>query len=160
MQINRVNRGDQEKVFITIINAEGGATPNSVLEPGKVVQYVLGTNATQAAGVAVKLQASAVNLTAVTAKVAGVVPVGGTISTGAVGVIQVFGYHGAVRASASLASGRMVVAGSINATNIGHVDVGSQSTLTSPEYLGQMVGWTVQDSANATNALVHISGIL
>ena len=160
MQINRVNRGDFEQVFITVLNAEGGATPNLVLEPGKVVQYVLGTNATQAAGVAVKLQASAVNLTAVTAKVAGVVPVGGTISTGAVGVIQVFGYHGAVRASASLASGRMVVAGSINATNIGHVDVASQSTLTAPEYLGQMVGWTVEDSANATNAKVHISGLL
>lgn len=160
MQINRVNRGDFEQVFVTVLNAEGGSTPNLVLEPGKVVQYVLGTNATQKAGVAVKLMSGAVNLTAVLTRVAGVVPVGGTISTGAVGVVQVFGYHSAVRASASLASGRMVVAGSINATNIGHVDVASQSTLTAPEYLGQMVGWTVEDSANATNAKVHISGLL
>lgn len=160
MQMQRILRTDPERVFITVLNAEGGATPNSVLEPGKVVQYVLGTNATQTAGAAVKLMSAAVNLTAVLTKVAGVVPVGGTISTGAVGVIQVFGYHSAVRASASLASGRMVVAGSINATNIGHLDVASQSTLTSPEYHGQMVGWTVEDSANATNAKVHIAGIL
>lgn len=157
MQINRVNRGDFEQVFITVLNAEGGATPNLVLEPGKVVQYVLGTNATQKAGVAVKLMSLVNNLTAVVTRVAGVVPVGGTISTGAVGVVQVFGYHSAVRASASLASGRMVVAGSINATNIGHVEVATQSTLTSPEYIGQFVGWTVEDSANATNAKVHIS---
>lgn len=160
MQMQRINRTNPESVFVTILNAEGGATPNSTLDPGKVVQYVLGTNATQTAGVAVKLMSAAVNLTASATKVAGVVPVGGTISTGAVGVIQVYGYHSAVRASASLASGRMVVAGSINATNIGHVDVASQSTLTAPEYLGQMVGWTVEDSANATNAKVHICGIL
>jgi hypothetical protein len=160
MNIQRINRSDPEKIFVTILNAEGGATPNSTLDPGKVVQYVLGTNATQTAGVAVKLMSAAVNLTAVTTKVAGVVPVGGTISTGAVGVIQVFGYHSAVRASASLASGRMVVAGSINATNIGHLDVSSQSTLCGPEYIGQAVGWTVEDSANATNAKVHISSIV
>ncbi len=152
MNVARINRGDQEKVFINVLNTEA-----AVLEPGKVVQYVLGTNATQPAGQAVKLMSVAVNLTAVVTKVAGVVPVAGTISTGAVGAIQTFGYHSAVRSSASLASGRMVVAGSINATNIGHVDVASQSTLTGPEYHGQMVGWTVEDSANATNAKVHIS---
>ncbi len=152
MFASRINRGDQEKVFIAALNAESAA----VLEPGKVVQYVLGTNATQPAGQAVKYMSAAVNLTAVTTPVAGVVPVAGTIATNAVGVLQVFGYHSAVRASASLASGRMVVAGSINATNIGHVDVASQSTLTSPEYIGQFVGWTVEDSANATNAKVHI----
>jgi hypothetical protein len=156
MNIERINRSDPERVFLTVLNAESA----SVLEPGKVVQYVLGTNATQPAGVAVKLQASAVNLTAVTAKVAGVVPVGGTIGTGQYGMIQVMGYHSAVRASASLASGRMVVAGSINATNIGHLDVASQSTLVSAEYAGQVVGWTVEDSANATNAKVHIACII
>lgn len=161
MQFQRIIRpNDVEKVFITVLNAEGGSTPNSVLEPGKVVTYVLGTNATQPAGVAVKLAPTAINLTASLNKVAGVVPVGGTIATGGIGLIQTFGYHSAVRASASLASGRMVVAGSINATNIGHVDVASQSTLVSAEYAGQVVGWTVEDSANATNAKVHISCIL
>ena len=161
MQFSRIVPGsDVERIFITVLNAEGGATPNSVLEPGKVVTYVLGTNATQKAGIAVKLAPNAVNLTESLSKIAGVVPVAGTIATGAVGVLQVFGYHGAVRASASLASGRMVVAGSINATNIGHVTVASQSTLTGPEYHGQMVGWTLEDSANATNAKVHISGII
>lgn len=155
MLTQRINRTDPEKVFITILNAEGDA-----LQPGKVVEYTLGTNATQAAGVAVELVDTAINVTTgIGTKVAGVVPVGGTISTGAVGLIQVFGYHSAVRASASLASGRMVVASSINATNIGHVDVSSQSTLTSPEYIGAIVGWTVEDSANATNAKVHINVI-
>ncbi len=156
MNIQRINRSDPERVFVTVLNAESA----SVLEPGKVVQYVLGTNATQAAGAAVKLMSGAVNLTAVLTKVAGVVPVGGTINTGAIGAIQVFGYHSAVRASASLASGRMVVAGSINATNIGHLDVASQSTLVSAEYAGQVVGWSVEDSANATNAKVHIACIM
>ena len=111
MQMQRINRSDPERVFITILNAEGGSTPNSVLEPGKVCQYVLGTNATQTAGVAVKLFAGVTNLTAVVAKVAGVVPVGQTIATGAIGVLQIQGLHSAVRASASLASGRMVVSG-------------------------------------------------
>lgn len=153
MQIQRINRTDQEKIFITVINAEGNE-----LQPGKVVEFTLGTNATQPAGVAVELVDAAVNLTTgLGAKVAGVVPVGGTISTAAVGLVQIYGYHGAVRASASLASGRMVVASSINATNQAHVDVASQSTLTSPEYIGAIVGWTVEDSANATNAKVHLT---
>lgn len=154
MQIQRIIRSDPERVFVTVLNAESA----SVLQPGKVVQYVLGTNATQAAGAAVKLVATAVNLTTgIASKVAGVVPVSGTINTDAIGMIQIYGYHSAVRSSASLASGRMVVASSINATNIGHVDVASQSTLTGPEYAGAIVGWTVEDSANATNAKVFLT---
>lgn len=154
MQIQRLLRSDPEQVFITVLNAESA----SVLAPGKVVQWVLGTNATQAAGVAVKLVANAVNLTTgVVGKVAGVVPVSGTINTGAVGMIQIYGYHSAVRSSASHASGRMVVASSINATNIGHVDVASQSTLTGPEYAGAIVGWTIDNSANATNDKVFLT---
>jgi hypothetical protein len=137
-------------VFISVINKEG-----AVLEPGKVVEWSLGTNATQPAGASVELVDAAVNLTTgLGAKVAGVVHT--TIATGAIGQLQVYGYD-TVRASASLASGRMVVASSINATNIGHVDVASQSTAVGPEYVGAIVGWTVEDSANATQAKVFLS---
>jgi hypothetical protein len=156
MYFQGINRTDQDKVFISVLNAD----TTSDLQPGKCVVWNLGTNATQPAGVAVILPTAAVNLTTgIGTRIAGVIPVGGTISTGAVGVIQVYGYHGAVRSSASQASGRMVVAGSINATNIGHVDVGSQSTLCAPEYMGALVGWTVENSANATNAKVFIQVI-
>lgn len=156
MLIQKVNRTDPERVFISVINAESAST----LAEGKVVQWVNATNATQPAGVSVKLVAQAINVTSgLTARVAGVVPAGVTISTTGVGLLQVYGYHGAVRSSASLAAGRMVVAGSINATNIGHLDVSSQSTLCSPEYMGALVGWTVEDSANATQAKVFINVI-
>lgn len=154
MQVERiVGRLEQDKVFITVVNNEGG-----VLEPGKVVEYSNGTNATNPATVAVELVDAAVNLTTgLGAKVAGVIPVNGTLATGAIGNLQVWGYHGSVRSSASLASGRMVVASSINATNQAHVTEASQSTLTSPEYVGAIVGWTIEDSANATNAKLFIS---
>jgi hypothetical protein len=153
MKHQRINRDDPERVFITVVNAEAG-----VLEPGKVVKWSLGTNATQKAGNAVELVDTVVNLTTgLVGKVAGVIPVGGTIATAQYGEIQVQGYHGAVRSSASLASGRMVVASSINATNQGHVTEASQSTLTAPEYLGAIVGFTIEDSANATNAKVVLT---
>lgn len=152
MNIGRVNRTSQEAIFITVLNAQGAE-----LEPGKVVEWTNGTNATQAAGVAIELVDAAVNLTTgLGAKVAGVVHT--TIADGAVGILQIYGYD-TVRSSASLASGRMVVASSINATNIGHVTEASQSTLTSPEYVGAIVGWTVEDSANATNAKVFLTVI-
>jgi hypothetical protein len=154
MRMQKIIRDQPEQVFITVLNAE----PNATLDPGKVVQWTLGTNATQAAGQAVKLVGSAVNLTSgIGGRVAGVVPVGGTIATGAIGAIQVYGYHGAVRSSASIGSGRGVVASSVNATNIGHVDLASQSTAVGAEYLGALVGWTIEDSANATSAKVFIS---
>lgn len=150
MNTARINRTSQEAVYITVINAE-----DAVLEPGKVVEWTLGTNATQPAGVAVDLVDAVVNLTTgLGTKVAGVVHT--TISTGAVGILQIYGYD-TVRASASLASGRMVVASSINATNQGHVTEASQSTLTGPEYIGAVVGWTVENGPNATNAAVFLT---
>jgi hypothetical protein len=139
-----------EPVFISVINKEG-----AVLEPGKVVEWSAGTNATQPAGASVELVDAAVNLTSgIDGRVAGVVH--RTIATGDVGVLQVYGYAN-VRSSASLAAGRMVVASSINATNIGHVDVASQSTAVGAEYTGAIVGWTVENSVNATNAKVFLT---
>lgn len=149
MDIQRINRTDAERVFITVENAE-----NAVLEPGKVVEWTLGTNATQINGTVVELVDAAVNLTTgITSVVAGVVHT--TINTDAVGLLQIYG-RDVVRSSASLASGRMVVASSINATNIGHVTEASQSTLTGPEYAGAVVGFTIDDSANVTNAIVFL----
>lgn len=150
MQISKTARGtDQEKVFVAVVNKEG-----AVLEPGKVVEWSTGTNATQPAGASVELVDVAVNLTTgIAAMVAGVVHT--TINTAEVGLLQVYGYD-TVRASASLAAGRMVVASSINATNIGHVDVISQSTAVGLEYFGALVGVTVEDGPNATNAAVFL----
>lgn len=140
---------DPEVVFISVVNKEGDE-----LQPGKVVEWSLGTNATQGSGASVELVDAAVNLTTgLASPVAGVVHT--TIATAAIGLIQVYG-RDTVRSSASLASARMVVASSINATNIGHVTEASQSTLTSPEYAGAVVGWTIEDSANATNAIVML----
>lgn len=149
MQTQRINRTDPEQVFIVVENAQGAE-----LEPGKVVEWTLGTNATQPNGHVVELVDAVVNLTTgIGTVVAGVVHT--TIADAAVGLLQVYG-RDTVRSSASLASGRMVVASSINATNIGHVTEASQSTLTGPEYLGAVVGWTIDDSANATNAIVFL----
>ena len=49
-----------------------------------------------------------------------------------------------------------MVAGSINATNIGHVTTAIQTTTTAPEYHGAIVGWTLENGPNATNASVHL----
>lgn len=138
-----------ESIFVTVLNKEGAE-----LEPGKVVEWSTGTNATQPSGFSVELVDAAVNdTTGIAAQVAGVVHQ--TIGTGKIGLIQVWG-RDTVRSSASLALGRMVVASSINATNQGHVTEASQSTLTSPEYAGAVVGWTLENSANATNAIVFL----
>jgi hypothetical protein len=139
-----------ESVFVVGINNE-----NAVLTPGQVVEWSLGTNATNPTGAAFELVDSAVNLTTgIGVCVAGAVHT--TISTNDVGLLQVYGYKSNVRSSASVASGRMVVASSINATNIGAVDLASQSTLTGPEYDGAVVGWLVDNSANATTAKVFL----
>jgi hypothetical protein len=153
MQIQRVNRTDPEAVFIVGYNNVDAAE----LEPGKVVEWFLGTSATQANGVAVELVDAVVNLTTgITNVVAGVAHT--TIADAAYGLLQVYG-RDTVRSSASLASGRAVVASSINATNIGHVTEATTTTLTGPEYVGAIVGWTIDNSANATNAIVFLKCI-
>lgn len=148
MNIQQLNREDAEKVFITVKNNEGDE-----LEPGKVVEFSqTTTDADQ--GYIVELVDTAVNATTgIAAQVAGVVE--STISTASVGRLQVYGPAN-VRASASLAAGRMVVASSINATNIGHVSTAVQTTTTAPEYHGAIVGWTLEDGPNATNATVFL----
>jgi len=150
MQLQRINRTDAEAVFITVTNDPVTADQ---LEPGKIVEWTATTTAANA-GIYVNLVQAVVNVTTgIAAKVAGAVD--STIATGAVGRLQIYGVD-TVRASASIASSRLVVASSINATNIGHVTEASQSTLTSPEYDGATVGWTVDDSPNATNATVFL----
>lgn len=149
MQLQKITRTDPEKVFIVCYNNEGDE-----LTPGKVVEWDQLAVAHTSTGLAVELVDTAVNLTTgISAKVAGVVH--STISTGSIGILQVYGVD-TVRSSASLASGGMVVASSINATNIGHVTEATTTTLTSPHYLGAYVGWLVEDSANATNAVVML----
>jgi hypothetical protein len=151
MEFQHINRTDAEKVFVTVTNDPVAA---DLLEPGKVVEWTATTTAANA-GIYVNLVDVAVNVTTgIAAKVAGVVD--STISTGKIGRLQIYGVD-TVRASASLASSRLVVASSINATNLGHVTEASQSTLTAPEYDGAAVGWTVDDSPNATNASVFLS---
>lgn len=138
-----------ETVFISVKNNEGAE-----LTPGVVCEY---TNTTTDAdqGFAVELVDTAVNATTgIAAKVAGVVE--STIGTSNLGRLQVFGPAN-VRASASIAAGRMVVASSINATNKGHVTEAIQTTTTAPEYLGAVVGWTLENGPNATNATVQLT---
>ena len=150
MQIGQLNANAEnaEKVFLVVENNQGDE-----LEPGKVVEYSQTTTAADQ-GRLVELVDAAVNLTTgIAAAVAGVVD--STISTGDKGRIQVYGPAN-VRASASIAAGVQVVASSINATNIGHVTDGSTSTAIGPRYLDSVVGWTLEDGPNATNATVML----
>lgn len=150
MQTQRIIRTDPEKVFIIAYNNEGDQ-----IEPGKAVEWDQLTVAHTSSGLAVELVDAVVNLTTgIAAKVAGIVHT--TISTASYGLLQVYGVD-TVRASASLAvTSNMVVAGSINATNVGHVTEATTTTLTSPHYMGAVVGWLVEDSANATSAVVFL----
>ena len=98
---------------------------------------------------------TAVNATTgIAAAVAGVVET--TINTSEIGRLQVNGPAN-VRASASIAAGRLVVASSINATNIGHVTEAVQTTTTAPDYIGAQVGFTLENGPNATNARVQLT---
>ena len=155
MQAMTVSRTEPHKVYIVVQSTDVAAgTQSGGLYPGQVVEWVSSTtDAWQ--GYVVQKVSTAINVTTgLAAKVAGIVET--TIATGAVGRIQVYGPAN-VRASASIDGPRLVVASSINATNVGHVTEGSQSTLTSPEYLGAVVGWTLEDGPNATNSTVHLS---
>lgn len=154
MEFQMVNREEAEKVFITAKATDVAAGIQSGgLYPGQVVEWVSTTTSANQ-GYVVQKVSTAVNLTTgIAAKVAGVVET--TISTGGVGRLQVYGPAN-VRASASIDGPRMVVASSINATNVGHLDVATQSTAFGPEYLGAYVGWTLEDGPNATNSTVML----
>ena len=127
----------------------------ALLYPGQCVEWVSSTTTAWQGYVVQKVMAGSLNTTdgLTGAKVAGVVET--TISTGAVGRIQVFGPAN-VRASASIDGPAMVVTYSINATNIGHVTTGVNTTLFSPKYLEGIVGWTLEDGPNATNSTVML----
>ena len=150
MEILTVHRFEQEKVWIGGKNASGAA-----LTPGKVVIWqATTTDADQ--GVVVDLPVGDINATlGIAAKVAGVVDKT-SAATGDLVRLQVFGPAN-VRASASLNLNALVVTATNNATNRGHVFEASTSTLTSPHYLGAVVGWTLENGPNATNSTVHLS---
>jgi len=154
MEFQMVNREQAEKVYITVKATDVAAGIQSGgLYPAQCVEWVSSTTDADQGYVVQKVM-TALNVTSgIGAKIAGVVET--TIATGAVGRLQVYG-AGNVRASSSLDGPTMVVASSINATNIGHVEAASQSTLTSPHYLGSYVGWTLEDGPNATNSTVFI----
>lgn len=155
MQAMTVARTEPHKVYLVVQSTDVTAgTQSGGLYPAQVVEWVSTTTASWQ-GYVVQKVSVAINLTTgIAAKVAGVVET--TIATGAVGRIQVYGPAN-VRASASIDGPRLVVASSINATNVGHATEATQSTAFGPEYLGAVVGWTLEDGPNATNSTVHLS---
>ena len=146
MQFMTTSRSEAETVFQVFKNAEGAE-----LKPGEIVEYTnTATDADQ--GLSVELVDVACNATlGIAAKVAGVV----TQTTGAIRRLQVFGPAN-VRASASFALGKLVVASSANATNIGHAVLASASSDSMPQYRCSIVGWTLENGPNATNATVQL----
>jgi hypothetical protein len=149
MMLQTVNRALAEKVYVVVLNNQGAE-----LTPGVCVEWDVHTTDSYQ-GYAVELVDSAINTSSGIGgeKVAGVVDT--TISTGAVGILQVYGAAN-VRASASYDGSNMVVAGSINATNIGHVSSYVASTDDGLGLIGALVGWTLEAGPNATNATVML----
>tara|TARA_Y100001951_G_C11295337_1_gene275135 strand:- start:497 stop:952 length:456 start_codon:yes stop_codon:yes gene_type:complete len=148
MQMTTVSRSEAEKVYIVV--RENNAEE---ILAGEVAEWVATTTDANR-GLLVQVVDTAINATTgIAARVAGVAET--TIGTDATGRLQVYGPAN-VRSSASYAAGRLMVAGSINATNIGHVTTAIQTTTTAPEYHGAIVGWTLENGPNATNASVHL----
>lgn len=154
MEFAMVNRETAEKVYITVKATDVAANIQSGgLYPGQCVEWVASTTDADQGYVVGKVMTAINVTTGIAAKVAGMVET--TIATGAVGRLQIYG-PATVRASASIDAPRMVVTSSINASNIGHVTEASQSTLTSPEYIGAIVGWCLEDGPTATQARVQL----
>ena len=153
MEIQMVNRDEQEKVYITVMNND--ADQAGGLYPAQVVEWVSTTTDAGQGYYVRRVTAASANTTAGLsgAVVAGVVDT--TILTAAVGRLQVWGAAN-VRASASIDGPAMVVAYSINGTNIGHVDASATTTLVSPQYAAAVVGYTLEDGPNATNSTVFL----
>lgn len=147
--IDGVGALPNESEFIWVENAEGDA-----LLPGEVCEWTLTTTDADQ-GRKVEVVDTAVNLTTgLGAPVAGVVT--HTISTADTGRLQVYGPAN-VRASASIASANLVVASSINATNMGHVTTATTTTAFGPSYLDACIGWMLENGPNATNATVFLT---
>lgn len=149
MQIQAVNRSEAEKVFIAAYNNQGAE-----LTPGSVVEWTT-TNTEASQGYHVELVDAAINTVAGIGghKVAGVVD--STIADATAGRLQVFGPAN-VRSSASYAGSNLMAAGSINATNIGHVTTVSGHSDHGINYIEALVGWNLEDGPNATNATVQL----
>ena len=145
MQLMSVSRDEAEKVYIVVKNNEGDE-----LVPGRVVEWsVTTTDSNQ--GYLVEL-VDAVTHTASGIgghKVAGVVD--STISTGAVGRLQVFGPAN-VRAAASLDVGKLVAA-----TNTGQVAELDGAAGNGIGLIAALVGWSLEAGPNATNSTVQLS---
>lgn len=151
MQLGAAGSTTAKKVYVAV--REAGA---EVIQPGEVCEW-LPTATAADQGYRVQVIDTAINATTgIAARVAGVAET--TISTSQMGRLQVYGV-GNVRASASLNVGRAVVAGSINATNIGHVQEAVQTTTTTLDYAQAFVGVTLENGPNATNSTVMISVI-
>ena len=145
-----------DKIYVVVQNNDANATGGLI--PATCVEWV-STTTTAGQGFYVKrVTAASANTTAGLsgAVVAGVVDT--TISTGATGRLQVWGAAN-VRASASIDGPAMVVAYSINATNIGHVTTAVDTTLVSPQYAAAVIGYTLEDGPNATNSTVFLKCI-
>jgi len=148
MQMGTASGTLAEKVYIVV--QEDGA---ELIQPGEVCEWVATTTSARQ-GLMVQVIDTAINATTgIAAKVAGVAET--TISTSSIGRLQVYG-AGNVRASASYNLGKSMVAGSINATNIGHVQESLETTVTSIQYLNCYVGVALENGPNATNCTVMI----
>jgi hypothetical protein len=144
-----VGFNEATKIYIGITNAEGAE-----LEPGKVVEWDVTTDDDDQ-GYAVELVDAAISTTAGLGghKCAGVVD--STIASGATGRLQIYGPD-LVRASASLDVSKLVAAGSINATNKGHVTTVTGHSDHGINYIEALVGWTLENGPNATNSTVQL----
>jgi len=152
MQMMTLSRTEAEKIFIVVEASDiTDDVATTGLYPGQVAEWVSTTTTAKLGYTVRRVTAGSLNTTSglAGAKVAGVVDT--TIATGAVGRLQVFG-PATVRASSSIDAAGIVVAYSINATNIGAVAAGVTTTLWSPEYLGGIVGWKFTAGTGVTTA--------
>jgi len=78
-----------------------------------------------------------------------------TIADATAGRLQVFGPAN-VRSSASYDSATLMAAGSINATNIGHVTSVTGHSDHGINYIAALVGWSLEAGPNATNSTVQL----
>lgn len=140
--------GGTNKIFQTVKNNEG-----AVLGQDVMVEYSLTTTVADQ-GFLVELVDGVANLTlGLGGQVAGKVET--TLQTSEIGQIQIYGPSN-VRATGTIAGGLQVVTATNNATNKGHVSVASETTLIGSGYLDAVVGWTIGDSVNVTNASVFL----
>lgn len=148
MQIQMATSAEGTKAFVAV---QEDGTLN--IGAGVVCEWTATTTDADQ-GYKVHVVDAAVNATTgLAAKVAGVAEQ--AIATNGKGRLQVFGPAN-VRASASYAVSRLMVASSINANNVGHVTTAIQTTTTAPEYHGAIVGWSLENGPNATNSTVQL----